>query len=294
MVTKAALKTARVGKINYINTIPFYRRLFDDDTAVSILEGSPAEINRAMRKGVIDFAPISSLEYALAQDQYLLLPDLCIGSRDFSRSVLLLSHEKIEGLNREKILVSAKSLSSQALLKILLRFKYHFENQFQTSNATPDVMLQKGKAALTIGDDALFFEPRSFVYKYDLSELWWNWRGLPFCFAVWAVRRAFYEARRDEVIEFHQKLKRTVEENMMDLEKLLSDALEITLSDKRFPQVFGYLFNLSLCLDDEMTKGLDAFYGYAARAGLAPEVKELNFIEVEKASGTDLPLTGKR
>lgn len=282
MASKLAVKTARlrVGKINYVNTAPFYRCLFDDEKAVSVLEGSPADINRAMREGTIDCAPISSLEYALAQDQYLLLPDLCIGSRDFSRSVLLFSHEKIEGLNREKIILSAKSLSSQALLKVLFHFKYHFKNKFETSDGTPEEMLQEGKAALAIGDDALFFEPRRFVYKYDLSELWWNWRGLPFCFAVWAVQKECYDTRRDAIVEFHQRLKRTIEENMMDLEKLLSEAFGVTLADKRFPQMFGYLFNLCLCLDLEMAKGLEAFYSYAARAGLAPNVKQLNFIDV--------------
>ena len=88
---KLELSQARVGKIAYVNTAPFYFNLFEGQPISPFLEGTPAQINQLMAKGKLDFAPISSLEYALHQDQYFLLPGLCIGSRDFSRSVLLFS-----------------------------------------------------------------------------------------------------------------------------------------------------------------------------------------------------------
>ena len=153
MAKEIALKDKlRVGRIAYVNTVPFYYQLFGEGAPVAFVEGTPAEINDLMSKGRIDLAPISSLEYALHQDHYVLLPNLCIGSRDFSRSVLLLSRERIEGLNRTKIVLSKKSLSSVALLKILLKFKYRFENDFITRSGTPDEMFEHGKAVLAIGD----------------------------------------------------------------------------------------------------------------------------------------------
>ena len=271
---------ARVGKIGYVNTVPFYYRLFDEGTPVRFVEGSPVEINQLMAKGEIDFAPISSLEYALHQDRYILLPELCIGSRDFSRSVLLLSRERIEGLNRTQVVCSKKSLSSAALLKILLRFKYRFENEFVTGNGTPDDMLKEGKAVLAIGDEALFYKPKEFLYKYDLSELWWNWAEHPFCFALWAVRRAYYALYPREVVEFQKKLRENTERNLQDLETLLREALSLTVANDRFSQVFGYLFNLNYYLDQEMKEGLELFFRFAARAELAPKVKQLEFIEL--------------
>ncbi|MBI3999439.1 MAG: menaquinone biosynthesis protein, partial [Candidatus Omnitrophica bacterium] len=246
----------------------------------SIVEGSPTDINQLILKGDIDFAPISSLEYALHQEKYILLPNLCIGSRDFSRSVLLLSRERIDGLNHTKIVLSQKSLSSAALLKILFKYKYRFENEFVVEGGTPDEMLKLGKAALAIGDDALFYRPKEFLYKYDLSELWWDWTELPFCFSVWAVRRAYYEKHPREVFEFYRRLKSNTERNLQDLETLLKEALKLTVADGRFSQVFGYLFNLNYFLDEEMEKGLKLFYRFAARADLAPEVKTIHFIEV--------------
>ena len=277
---KLTLSQARVGKIAYVNTVPFYFRLFEEGTPVSFIEGSPTEINQLMAKGRIDFAPISSLEYALRQDQYVLLPDLCIGSRDFSRSVLLLSRERIEGLNKAKIICSKKSLSSVVLLKILLRFRYRFTNEFITHDGTPDEMLEHGDHVLAIGDEALFYKPKEFLFKYDLSELWWNWVELPFCFATWAVRRKYYEEYPREANEFYRALKENAERNLQDLETLLREALSLTVADDRFSQVFGYLFNLNYYMDEEMKRGLELFFRFAARGSFAPRVKKIEFAEV--------------
>jgi len=277
---RLVVKVCRVGRINYINTLPFYHQLFGAEESVALLDGTPAEINRWMHAGELDVAPISSLEYAHHPDEYLLLPDLSIGARDFSRSVLLVSREQIQGLNGQNIVLSEKSLSSQALLRILLRFKYHFDNDFEIAGGSPDEMLQRGKAALVIGDEALLYKPKEFLYKYDLSELWWDWAQRPFCFAVWAIRRAFYEANPREVFWFHKRLKENVERNLQDLETLIKEGLGLTIADEHFSTVFGYLFNLYYSLDEEMRKGLELFFRFAARAGLAPKVERFHFLEV--------------
>jgi len=280
-VKEIALKEKiRIGRITYVNTTPFYYQLFGEASQIAFVEGAPTDINDLMSKGLIDVAPISSLEYALHQDRYVLLPNLCIGSRDFSRSVLLFSRERMDGLNKAKIVLSKKSLSSVVLLKILLKFKYRFENDFVIGSGTPDEMLKEGKAVLAIGDDALFYKPKEFLYKYDLSELWWNWAELPFCFSVWAVRHKYYEEHPREVYEFYRKLKGTAERNLQDLETLLKEALGFTVADDQFSQLFGYLFNLNYFLDQEMKEGLELFYRLAARAELAPKVNEIRFIEV--------------
>jgi len=276
---KLELSQARIGKIAYVNTAPFYFNLFEGQSVSPLVEGTPAQINQLMAKDKLDFAPISSLEYALHQEQYFLLPGLCIGSRDFSRSVLLFSRERIEGLNKAVVVLSKKSLSSAALLKILLQFKYRFENKFVVSANSPEDMLKAGDAFLTIGDEALFYQPKEFLYKYDLSELWWNWTELPFCFAVWAVRKEFFKAYPRETFEFLRILKENLERNLQDLEKLLKEAISLTIASDRFAAVFGYLFNLNYYMDQEMKQGLELFYRFAARAKLAPQVKEIHFIE---------------
>ena len=269
------LTRLRVGRIRYLNTLPFYYGLNQAEWTL----GTPAEINRKMHAGEIDIAPISSLEYLNHQKDYLVFPELCIGSRDFSGSVLLLSKERVEGLDRAVISLSKDSLSAAALLKILLKFKFGFQNQFRTDPSNPETMLRTAPACLVIGDEALFFRPKEFLYKNDLSEIWWHWTSLPFCFSVWAVRRDFYGEHKEEVADFYRQLKAALKRNLGDLEKLLREEIRVTITDERFPTIYGYLFNLSYGLDAEMQRGLGRFFEYAHQMGISPASDELEFIK---------------
>jgi chorismate dehydratase len=279
---KSGVKTrVRIGRISYVNCIPFYHRLsLAEDIIPEYHAAHPAKLNLAMRLGKIDIAPISSLEYLNHQREYLLLPSLCIGSRDFSGSVLLFSKERIEGLHDVTISLTRQSLSSAALVRILLKYKYKFKNRFAISSLGPDQMLQKNQAALVIGDDALFHRPKEFVYKYDLSELWWNWTEKPFCFSVWAVRREFAGRHPEVVAAIIKKFIRNLEGNLADIETLIRDAMGMNFLDVHFSKVFGYLFNLHYRLDPPMREGLELFYRLAARAGLSPHPKPLEFFKL--------------
>lgn len=270
----------RVGKIRYINCIPYYHQLQKSENGdLEFYEASPAELNAAMQQEKIELAPISSLEYLNHQKDYLLLAPFIIGARDFSGSVLLFSREKIEALHHTTVSLSRESLSSAVLLKILLKFKYKFENKFVLMDSNPKKMLSECPAALVIGDDALFYQPEEFVYKYDLSELWWNWTDMPFCFALWAVRRDFAEANPEEVVSFTKKLKKNLNHNLTDIEGLIRDSLNLTFLDERFPKIFGYLFNLSYGMDPLMQEGLELYYQLAHRLGVSPRPKELEFFK---------------
>lgn len=278
---KNRIKTrVRIGKICYINCLPFYHRIkLTEDIETEYHETYPTRLNLAMRLGKIDVAPISSLEYLLHQKDYLLLPGLCIGSRDFSGSVLLFSKERIEGLNNVSVVLTRQSLSSATLVRILLKYKYKFRNRFTVSSLGPDEVLQKNPATLVIGDEALFHRPKEFVYKYDLSELWWNWTEKPFCFSVWAVRREFARQNPEAVALITRKLSENLERNLTDIETLIRDALGMNFLDIHFSKVFGYLFNLHYRLDHPMQDGLELFYRLAKRAGLAPQPNPLEFFK---------------
>lgn len=283
MKTKTLVRL-RIGRIRYTNTLPFYHSLesllAEEGFTLDWTVGSPVQINEKIRGGEVDIAPISSLEYLLHQEEYLLFPKLCIGSRDFSASVLLLSKEKIEGLKNSLISLSEESLSAAALLKILLKFKFNFNNRFRSDPSHPTHMLSRADACLVIGDEALFFRPTEFVYKTDLSEVWWEWTNLPFCFSVWAVRKSYYHKHEEEAHLFYRCLKTNLEKNLQDLERLLREGLGLTLSSERFPTVFGYLFNLNYGLDPLMQEGLKLFFDYAHRLGIAPQSRKFEFVGV--------------
>ncbi len=272
-----ALKTrTRVGKICYTNSLPFYHRL-NEEGGLDFFETFPAELNKALRTGRVDLGPVSSLEYINHQENYLLLPGFSITARDFSGSVILFSKEKIENLNGKTIAVSRESLSSVTLLRILLKFNFKFENKFEPAPSDPEKMLSQYPAALVIGDDALFYQPKEFVYKYDLSELWFKWTEKPFCFAVWAVRRNYAEEFKDELSAFCLKLRRNLDRNLINLDALLKDALGLTFMDARYSKIFGYLFNLNYGIDPQIREGLELFYRLANRLKAAPRPQDLEF-----------------
>ncbi len=273
----------RIGKICYLNCLPFYFGLSEMlrargvELEVSFFESYPVEINQAMERGEIDAAPISSLEYLHRQNDYLLLPDLAIGTRLFARSVVLLSKKKIEDLNHVVIALSRESRSSAGLVRILLAKRYNHRNTFELTDQDPEAMLQKYSAALVIGDQALFCQPKELVYKYDLGELWHSWTGKPFVFALWAVRRSF-AAKHPELLKvFLEVLKENLLKNLGDVEGLLKQALGIAPSDKRFCQLLGYLVNLQYLLDADMKAGVVRFFELAHEEGLAPAPKPLEF-----------------
>ncbi len=275
----------RIGKIRYLNCLPFYFGLAEMlrakglEPEISFFESYPVEINQAMERGEIDAAPVSSLEYLQHQDDYLLLPDLAIGTRLFARSVLLLSRKKIEELNGAVIALSRESASSAGLVRILLAKKFNHRNTYEVTDQDPEAMLQKYPAALVIGDQALFCQPKELVYKYDLGELWQSWTGKPFVFALWAVRKAFAAQHLERLKAFYESLKENLLKNLGDPEGLLKRALGIAPSDKRFCQMLGYLVNLQYALDQDMKEGVLRFFELAHEEGLAPAPKPMEFFK---------------
>jgi chorismate dehydratase len=273
----------RIGKIEYLNCLPFHFGLAEMlrekgiEPETSFFEAFPAGINQALQNAEIDVAPASSLEYLQHQDDYLLLPDLAIGTRLFARSVLLLSKKKIEQLNGAVIALSRESLSSAGLIKILLAQKYDHRNTFEVTEQDPEVMLQKYPAALVIGDQALFCQPKELIYKYDLGELWQSWTGKPFVFALWIVRRDFASQHPELLRAFLECLRENLLKNLADPEGLLKRALGIAPSDKRFCSLLGYLVNLQYKLDADMKEGVLRYFELAHEEGLAPKPRPLEF-----------------
>ncbi len=288
-----ALVKLRVGRIQYLNVLPFFHGLVPDLASNCLVchkphapldfgfhEHPPVALNQMMLAGRLDVAPISSFAYLLNQKDYLLLPDLGIGSRDFSGSVILFSNQPIEGLNQKTIAVTSESASSVMLLKILLRFKYKFSNKFVVTKPDAEAMLEKYQTALMIGDTALFYKPQSFVYRYDLSELWWNWTGKPFCFALWAVRRSVAERYGAEVRCFAKRVRDQREINLVNIETLLKESLGMDFMNPRFSKLFGYFFNLIFGFDEAMGEGLELFYRLAHRYGAVDRPQPLEFLNL--------------
>ena len=80
-------------------------------------------------------------------------------------------------------------------------------------------------AFLLIGDEALVTHDHveGFPYRYDLADEWLKWRGLPFVFAGWMVRRS---VEADVKRMLADGLKKNMAENMSYNLKVIADERE--------------------------------------------------------------------
>ncbi|WKZ56963.1 MAG: menaquinone biosynthesis protein [Bdellovibrionota bacterium] len=171
----------RVANLSFLNSAPY--------AACAEVEGIeyaahlPVENEQLLARGSVDAALVSLASY-LSQPDLALLPFGIIGDGPVE-SVMLYSRVPVEAV--KTVLLDSSSRTSVLLAQVLLS---NMPRMF-----SPDLSLAleaalKGEcAAVVIGDRALQLRGR-FPFQYDLCELWKERTGLPFVFAVWAVKAA--------------------------------------------------------------------------------------------------------
>jgi chorismate dehydratase len=265
-----------VGRIEFLNALPFFAETGDEKNRTAYVRGFPTDINRGMRAGEIDIGLTSSLLCASMPDELMVFPDLCIASYEKSMSVALFSSEPLERLRGKKIALSSKSLSAASLLRILFRHYWRLPCEFEISSAPLEEMQHVYAAFLAIGDEALFFEAPG-MQVYDLSRVWWQWTGYPFCFALWTVRRAVYESSPEAVRAFFESLRARLKGNLAHLEELVGKAGPAVLV--RRDKALQYLRSLEYRLNPRVREGLSLFFEHARRLGLVAGDGNLSFCE---------------
>ncbi|HXP60228.1 MAG TPA: menaquinone biosynthesis protein [Dongiaceae bacterium] len=191
-IPKAPLETAegslvrslapfRVGSVRFLNAVPLTRGLEEQ-----VFFATPSELAARLERAELDAALVSVTE-PLRRGGYDILDGVAIASVGEVKSVFLAHRGPLEGAR--EVFCDPASLTSIHLLRVLLAergvkasFKPLASYDFA---ALPDY-------ALLIGDTALDFllAPRSHRI-WDLGAAWHELTGLPFVYAVWALRRGF-------------------------------------------------------------------------------------------------------
>jgi chorismate dehydratase len=195
----------RLGRVRYINCEPVYHALEHGlvEADCEVFDGTPTELNERLRTGDLDVSVVSAMEAALRPERYVLLPDLAIACDGPVESVLLASHVAIPELNGRDVALSRHSLTSVYLVRLLLQKAFALRPRF-----CADGEVAAPAARLMIGDEALSSGP-GYPHRLDLGEGWKTFTGLPFVFAVWAVRREVWAAEPAEVARVHRALLRS-------------------------------------------------------------------------------------
>jgi chorismate dehydratase len=263
----------RLGRVRYINCEPVYYALEHGivPAPCEMHDGTPAELNERLRVGDLDVSVISVMEAALRPEAYRLLPNLAIACDGPVESVLLASQRPVEELDGLSIALSPHSLTSVFLVELLLEKAYHVRPRY-----VPDAGVGGTAAQLLIGDEALRLGPRS-PHPLDLGKAWHALTGLPFVFAVWAVRRAVWTAAPEEVRTIHEALLAAKAYTRAHPEEMVALACERTgLS----PGACRRYLQERLCFDlsPRHLEGLRTFLQMLADAGELPAVPSLTFI----------------
>lgn len=187
----------RLGHIQFINCLPLYYGMVKRDVLldVDLVRATPAKLSGMLLDGELDIAPIPSIEYARHADEFVVLPDIAISSDGEVQSILLVSQVPPQELDGRTVALAANSRTSQVLARILLARWWNVSPVYVEMPPDLPAMMRDADAALLIGDEAIrtFWEPPSGLLVSDLGAEWKAFTGLPFVFAVWAVRRSFAE-----------------------------------------------------------------------------------------------------
>jgi len=272
----------RIGRIAYANCTPIFHALLEQhpDGDYCYVEGVPARLNAQLANGDIDVCPSSSIAYALNPGRYLIIPDLSISSCGPVQSVLLFSSVPIEELDGREVLLTAESATSVNLLKILLKQRYGCRCTFRVSDSSLGAALGEAPAVLLIGDTALRgLTAASGARVYDLGELWYDWTGTPFVFALWLASRKAFDTHTDELRRLAGQLRTAKAHALANLDRIADVSPDADwMGRERLLQYWRS--NLSYDLGRDHCEGLNRFFSLAAGMGLIEQAPELVFLEM--------------
>lgn len=236
-----------VGQISYLNSQPFYPLLGEH----RLIPTPPSELGRMAASGEIDAGILATADYLICEKRYEPVGALGIANREEVRSILLASRRPIDDLENATIGITEETSTSVRLLRLLLEVRYGLEPKAYVRG-----LRDGADAFLLIGNEALSenHHPRQgFPHRYDLASEWWAWKGLPFVFALWAIRRSIPDRQKTQ---FAELLERSFQEGMTRIDEI---AARFAPSLGRVEDLAWYLRNFHYRLGELEMRGLAEF-----------------------------------
>ena len=242
-----------VGCVPYLNAKPLIWGL-DRDPAVRLAFHPPSGLVRLMRRRALDAALLPSIE--ALRLKLRCLPGLGIASPGRTESVLL--HLKKPLRRVATVALDRNSRTTNALARILLERKYGLAPRYVTHDPEGRSFRKDPRidAAVTIGDASF----RDWgLPSIDLGAAWRDFAGLPFVFALWALRR------RNGALE--RRLRTAASEGRRHLKEIVAaEHARVGLSPA---ECRSYLTrNIAFRLGPEERTGLRLFERHARSMGL--------------------------
>lgn len=173
-MSKSPLHALRVGCVQYLNSKP----LIHGYTGTITLE-HPSALARDLSAGLLDAALVPTFE-VLEHPHYALVDDVAIASDGPVFSVVLVHRGELRDVRSVKL--DPASRTSQNLVRVILAEFHGLHPEFGS----------EGQAELIIGNQSIEYRERHdhdpALRVLDLGAEWKRCTGLPFVYAMWALR----------------------------------------------------------------------------------------------------------
>ncbi len=241
----------KIVLVNYLNSKPFEYGLknHNSNSGFDIITTTPARCATLYEDHTSDIAlvPVGALHQF---SDYKIITDFCIGCDGEVRTVCIFSNEKLENCTR--LLLDNHSRTSVLLSKLIIEEYLNLKLSYHPLNVS-EYLVNEGDAVLMIGDK-VFEHENKFRYKYDLGNLWKEWTGLPFVFAVWIAR----ENKINDITE--QKLNEYFQYGIAHLPQIIQKE-----SNDLLDLYYYFSNNIQYMLDENKRSALKLFLEKSVR-----------------------------
>ena len=177
----------KLGDVPFLNSKPLFYPLEQGliESSIKIVSYTPNVLSVMLYEKKVDLGLIPVAEL-LARGNYKVVPDISISSFGKVDSVILISKRELRKI--KKVALDRRSQSSSNLAKVLFKNFLGMNPGFITRNYN-EHFLTDVDAGMLIGDAGLkYLYTNSDDFEiYDLGELWTEFTGLPFVYAILAV-----------------------------------------------------------------------------------------------------------
>ena len=267
----------RVSFIEFLNSVPLGWTFLDGPHGeeFDLRLALPSECADHLATKEADVGLIPAIEYQRIPGLRI-LPDLSISSCREARTVLFATRVPLDQV--ESIALDTSSRTSVVLLRIILeRFLGRQNLQYHSHAPEPERMLSRFDGALIIGNPA-FRVPRDRFLVHDLAGEWYRFTGLPFVFALWAVREGIDLGEKAGLFALSRNAGLR---SVSAIAEVYSQKLGLSKDI-----ISSYLLdNLDYSLDEVHLRALEEFFGHARELGVISTVKPIRFYEPVPCSG---------
>ena len=267
MMSEQPTRRLRIGAVSYLNSKPLIEDLEELAGGAELVLDYPSRLADELERGRLDVALVPSIE-CLRDPDYEIVSDACVATHGPVLSVKLYSRIPVREIRR--LALDEGSRTSAALARVLLAQRHGVVPELEPLPMGQTTDASDADAVLLIGDRAIHPPRETFVETWDLGEVWSEWTGLPFVFALWAARAGCdlgdlgdaLAVARDRGVE---RLESIARREAPGLQLPVETAVEYLTR------------NLYYRLGAAERRGLELFARLAAEQGLSPEGTELVF-----------------